>query len=165
MSGKFTFGRLDISDKEIIDYINKKENIITISFISPYSSIPHMCPVWGIFHNGRFIFQADDYTAKVKAIERGNNKIGISVVDPKQYPDYTEGSIPYVSFGGTATVRTRTEFKEFESILKEIFLKYIEDPKERTKITTFVLGKAGTRVFVEVTPEWTKALRVPKPEK
>lgn len=91
MSGKFTSNRPDISDKEITDYINRKENIITISFISPYSGIPHMCPVWGIFHDGRFIFQADDYSAKVKAIEKGNNKIGISISDPKQYPDYSEG--------------------------------------------------------------------------
>jgi hypothetical protein len=167
MSRKFTFNRPDISDKEIIDYINQRENIITISFISPYSDIPHMCPVWGIFHDGKFIFQTDDYSAKVKAIEKGNHKIGVSIANPKQYPELnpSEGSILYISFGGTATIRTRTEFKEFEDMYKKTFLKYIEDQKERAKITKFVLEEIKTRVFIEVTPEWIKTVRVPKTEK
>ncbi len=77
----------------------------------------------------------------------------------------SEGAILYISLGGTATIRTRKEFKEFEDMYRKTFLKYVEDQKERVKITKFVLEEIKTRVFIEVTPEWIKAVRVPKTEK
>lgn len=161
MANDFTFNKPDISDEEIIEYLNQRENIITVSFISPYSGIPHMCPIWGIFFNGRFFFQTEDYLSKVKSIENGY-KIGVSIVDPQQFPDYSGGSIPYISLGGTAIIRTKEEFVDFEKILKLVFLKYIEEKEERDKVTNFVLEEVKTRVLVEVAPEWVKAVRVPK---
>ncbi|MFX0185587.1 MAG: hypothetical protein ACFE95_21090 [Candidatus Hodarchaeota archaeon] len=159
---KFSFNRSEISDKEIIDYLNHRENIVTVSFISPYSGIPHLCPVWGVYFNGGFFFQTEDYSFKIKSIKNGYNKIGITVIDPQQFPDYSEGSIPYISLGGTAIIRTKERFTDFEKILKLIFLKYIEEKEERSKVTNFVLEDVKTRVLVEITPEWVKAVRVPK---
>ncbi len=159
---EFSFNKPGISDQEIIDYLNQRENIITISFVSPYSGIPHMCPVWGIFFNGRFIFQAEDYSTKIKSIKSGNEKIGISVIDPHQFPDYSEGSIPYISLGGSTQIRTKKNYVEFEKILRMIFLKYIENEQEREKLSKFVLEEVKTRVLIEVIPEWVKAGKVPK---
>ncbi len=124
MSKSFSFNKPGLKDEEIIEYINNRENITTISFVSPYTGIPHMCPVWGIFHEGRYFFQSDDYMAKTKSIEKGNDKIGISVADSSQYPDYSVGFIPYVSLGGKAKIRKKEEFKEFWDIIKLIFQKY-----------------------------------------
>ena len=162
MSDKFSFHKPDVSDEEIIEYINQRENIITISFVSAYSGIPHMCPVWGIFSNGRFFFQSEDYASKIKSVKKGNDKIGVSIINPDQFPDYIEGSIPYISIGGTAKIRTKDKFADFETILKEIFLKYIEDEKERKKVQKFVLDEVKTRVLIELVPEWVKAGKVPK---
>ncbi len=161
MSSGFTFNKPGLSDDEIIEYINKRENITTISFLSPYTGIPHMCPVWGIFHQGKYFFQSDDYMAKTKSIEKGNNKIGISVTDPSQYPDYSEDSIPYVSFGGKARIRKKEEFAEFWDIIKLIFLKYFLDEKTRENTLEFVKNEILSRIIIEVTPEWVKAKRVP----
>jgi hypothetical protein len=162
MTDGFSFNKPDITDEEIIDYLNKRENIVTISFISPYSGIPHLCPVWGIYFKGRFFFQTEDYLSKIKSIKQGNNKIGISVIDPHQFPDYSEGSIPYISLGGSAKIRTKKEFTEFKKIINLIFLKYIQDEKERKKVRNFVLKEVKTRVLVEVIPEWVKAGKVPQ---
>ncbi len=162
MTERFAFNKPDIPDEEIIDYLNKRENIITISFLSPYNGIPHLCPVWGIYFNGKFFFQTEDYLLKIKSIKKGNSKIGISVIDPNQFPDYSEGSIPYISLGGSVTIRTKKDFTEFNKILNLLFLKYIQDEKERNKVTNFVLKEVKTRVLVEVIPEWVKAVRVPK---
>jgi hypothetical protein len=159
---KFSFDKPDVSDKEIIEYINQRKNIITISFISPYNGIPHMCSVWGVFVNGKFYFQSEDYTSKIKSIKKGFRKIGISIVDSHQYPDYLEGSIPYISLGGSVKIRTKDKFAAFEEILREIFTKYIEDEKERKKVTNFVLEEVKTRVLIEIVPEWVKAVKVPK---
>ncbi|MFX0052073.1 MAG: hypothetical protein ACFE8U_12390 [Candidatus Hermodarchaeota archaeon] len=159
---KFSFNKPGVTDKEIINYINHRESIIIISFISPYSGIPHLCPVWGIYFNGGFFFQTEDYTAKIKSIKSGYDKIGISVVDPQQFPEYSEDSIPYLSLGGTATIRTKEDFSDFEKILKLIFLKYIEEKEERDKVTNFVLEEVKTRVLIEVDPEWVKVAQVPK---
>jgi hypothetical protein len=162
LNSTFTFNKPDISDEEIIKYINQRENIITISFISPHTGIPHMCPVWGIFLDDRFIFQSEDYSVKIKAMKKGNEKIGVSIIDPQLFPDYSEGSIPYISLGGTAKIRTKEGYPEFESILKEIFRKYIIDEEEREKVKNFVLNEIKTRVLIEVIPEWVKAGKVPK---
>lgn len=120
MKDEFTFNKPNVSDEEIIEYINKRENIITVSFISPFSGIPHMCPVWGIFSNGRFFLQTEDYSSKIKSIRKGN-KIGISIVDSHQFPDYKVGSIPYISIDGTAKIRTKDDFADFKPVLEEIF--------------------------------------------
>jgi hypothetical protein len=164
MSEKFSFNKPNVSDEEIIEYLNTRENIITVSFISSYSGIPHMCPVWGYFSpsHGSFFFQTEDYVSKTKSIEKGNDKIGVSIVDPHQFPDYKAGSIPYISIGGTAKIHTKDKFADFETILKEIFLKYFEDEKERKKVLKFVLNEVKTRVLVEIDPEWVKAIKVPK---
>ncbi|NPD89019.1 MAG: hypothetical protein HGN29_09845 [Asgard group archaeon] len=164
MSENFSFNKPDLEDEEIIEYINKRENITTIAFVSPYSGIPHMCPVWGIFHRGRYFFQSDDYLAKTKSIEKGNDKIGISVTDPSQYPDYSENEIPYISFGGKALIRRKNEFEEFEEILMIIFLKYFLDKKTREKVFKFVMEEVKTRVLIEVIPEWIKARKIPLSE-
>ncbi len=161
MSPNFSFNKPDLSDKEIIEYINKRENITTISFISPHTGIPHMCPVWGIFHQGLYFFQSDDYMAKTKAIEKGNDMIGISVIDSSQYPDYSEGSIPYVSFGGKAKIRKKEEFSEFWNIIQLIFLKYFLDEETREKTLAFVKNEVPSRILIEVKFEWVKALKVP----
>jgi hypothetical protein len=159
---KFSFNKPGVPDEEIINYINHRESIITVSFVSPYTRIPHLCPVWGIYFNGGFFFQTEDYTAKIKSIKSGYDKIGISVVDPLQFPEYSEDSIPYLSLGGTATIHTMENFSDFGKILKLIFLKYIEEEDERDKVIKFVLEEVKTRVLVEVAPEWVKVPRVPK---
>lgn len=161
MTTSFSFNKPGLSDEEIIEYINKRENITNISFISPYTGIPHMCPVWGIFHQGRYFFQSDDYMAKTKAIEKGNDKIGVSVAAPSQYPDYTEGSIPYVSLGGKAKIRKKEDFEEFWKIIKLIFLKYFLDEETRNKTIEFIKNKVPSRIIIEVKPEWVKAIRIP----
>jgi len=79
----------------VLNYLNQREYITIASFISPYTGIPHMCPVWGVFVEGKYYFQTDDHTFKVKFIKKGNNKLGISVTDPSLFPDYSEDSIPY----------------------------------------------------------------------
>ncbi len=160
-SDEFSFNKPGISDQEIINYLNQRENVITISFISPYSGIPHMCPVWGVFFNGRFFFQAEDYSTKIKFIKNGNEKIGISVIDPHQFPDYSEGSIPYISLGGSTKIRTKKDYEDFEQILRKIFLKYVQNENEREKLTKFVLEEVKTRVLIEVIPEWVKAGKIP----
>jgi hypothetical protein len=162
LSNKFSFNKPDVSDDEIIAYINQRDHVITIAFTSPTNKIPHMCPVWGIFANGKFYFQSEDYSTKNKAIEKGYTKIGVSIVDPQQFPDYSEGAIPYIGLGGTAKIHTKQEYPEFTSILKKIFLKYINDEKERNKVTQYVLTEVPTRVLIEVTPEWVKAGKIPK---
>ncbi len=160
MSDNLVFNQPDVSDEEIITYSNERENIITISFMSPSNQIPHMCPVWGIIENGKLYFQTEDYAAKTKAIEKGYPKIGVSIIDPKQFPEYSAGQIPYISFGGTARILTKKEYPDFRKILKKIFTKYIEDEKERAKVTKFVMNDVPTRVLIEVTPEWIKAIKV-----
>ncbi|MFX0207985.1 MAG: hypothetical protein ACFFDT_18510 [Candidatus Hodarchaeota archaeon] len=160
--GTFSFNKPGVTDEEIINYINHRESVMVVSFVSPYSGIPHLCPVWGIYFNGGFFFQTEDYTAKIKSIKRGYDKIGISVVDPQQFPEYSEDSIPYISFGGTAIIRTKEKFSDFEKILKLIFLKYIVEEDERTKVTNFVLEEVKTRVLIEIVLEWVKVAKVPK---
>lgn len=158
---KFSFNVQNISDDEIMTYLNQRNNITVLSFVSPYSGIPHMCPVWGVFINGKFFFQTEDYSFKVKFIKKGNDKIGVSIVDPSLFPDYSESSIPYISLGGTATIRTKDEFEDFEKVIAQIFLKYIEDKEERIKVSNFVLNEVKSRILVEVNPEWIKAIKVP----
>ncbi|MHA1978837.1 MAG: hypothetical protein ACW98I_18185 [Candidatus Hodarchaeales archaeon] len=162
IESEFLFSKPGVSDNEIIEYLNQRKNVTMISFISPYTGIPHMCPVWGILSNGRFFFQSDDFVSKTKAIRKGNDKIGISIADPTHFPDYSEGSIPYISFGGTAKIRSRDEFADFELILNEIFLKYILDKEERDKVLHYVLNNVKTRILVEIIPEWIKVAKIPK---
>ncbi|UCG02814.1 MAG: hypothetical protein JSW11_02260 [Candidatus Heimdallarchaeota archaeon] len=162
MTAKFSFNKPDVSDEEITNYINRRDNITVITFISSYNGIPHMCPVWGGFFNGKFFFQSEDYSFKIKSIKNGSNKIGVSIIDPRQFPEYLEGEIPYVSLGGLATVRTKKEFTEFEKILRLIFRKYVEKEEEQEKLLNFVLEEVKTRVLIEVLPEWVKARKVPK---
>jgi nitroimidazol reductase NimA-like FMN-containing flavoprotein (pyridoxamine 5'-phosphate oxidase superfamily) len=157
----FSFNNPKVSDKEIIEYIDKRENIVTISFISPYTSIPHMCPVWCIFHKGKFYFQSEDYNAKTKAIKKGNDKIGITFVDPNQFPDYSAGSIAYISVGGKASILTKDSSDAFAKILEITFQKYFTDEKERKRVFDFVLEKVKTRVFIEVNPDWIKVAKIP----
>lgn len=159
---KFEFNIPDISDAEILTYLNQRENVTAISFISPYTGIPHMCPVWSVFANGRIYFQSDAHNMKVKAIEKGNNQLGLSVMDPRFFPDYATGSIPYISLGGPATIRTKEEFADFEEIIKLIFLKYVEDEVERIKLTNIVCNEIKGRILVEIIPKWLKAIKAPK---
>lgn len=159
---EFEFNIQNISDAEILAYLNQRENVTTISFISPYTDIPHMCPVWSVFANGRVYFQSDDHTMKVKAIEKGNSQVGVSVMDPRFFPDYAADSIPYISLGGPATIRTKEEFRDFEEIIKLIFLKYVEDEAERIKLTNIVSNEIKGRILIEVVPKWFKAIKVPK---
>ncbi|MHA2330163.1 MAG: hypothetical protein ACXACR_16720, partial [Candidatus Hodarchaeales archaeon] len=119
MTEEFSFNNPKATDEEILEYLNNREFPTTISFISPKNRIPHMCPVWGVFSNGKYFFQADDYSFKVKFIEKGNDKIGVSIVDPKLFPDYSDDSIPYISLGGTALIRTKEEFKDFKKIIQQ----------------------------------------------
>ncbi len=157
---KFEFNIPNISDAEILAYLNQRENVTTISFISPYTDIPHMCPVWSVFANGRIYFQSDDHTMKVKAIEKGNSHVGVSVMDPQFFPDYVTGSIPYISLGGPATIRTKEKFADFEEIIKLIFLKYVEDEAERIKLTNIVCNELKGRILVEVVPKWVKVIKI-----
>ncbi len=161
MKKNFSFNKPKIRDEEIINYINQRENVITISWVSPYTGILHSCPVWGIFFDGRFYFQTEDYLAKTKAIKKGYNQIGITIINPQQFPDYSEGEIPYISLGGKATIHT-SEFKNFKKIIEEIFIKYFDDEKKRKEVLTFVLEKVKSRVLIEVFPKWIKAGKVPK---
>ncbi len=161
MKRQFSFNSSKATDQEIYEYIDTRENIFIISFVSPKTGIPHMCPVWGIFLNGSFFFQTDDHTVKVKYIKQGYEKIGISIVDPALFPDYKQNSIPYLSFGGSALIRLKSEFPEFVPILNEIFVKYIPDEQERKKVLEEVLTLRKNRVLIEVIPEWVKITRVP----
>ncbi|MFX1253355.1 MAG: hypothetical protein ACFFCZ_17230 [Promethearchaeota archaeon] len=161
-AGDFSFNISNVTDEEILNYLNQREYITIVSFVSPYTGIPHLCPVWGVFIGGKYYFQTDDHTYKVKFIKKGNNKLGISVTDPSLFPDYLEDSIPYLSLGGTATILTKKHFTDFEKILKLIFLKYIIDEEERTKVFKFVLNEMKSRVLIGITPEWVKVPRVPK---
>ncbi|MFX0114706.1 MAG: hypothetical protein ACFFB3_09165 [Candidatus Hodarchaeota archaeon] len=159
---KYAFNIPNISDAEILAYLNRRENVTTISFISPYTDIPHICPVWSIFANGRVYFQSDDHTMKIKAIEKGNNQVGLSVMDSRFFPDYVEGSIPYISLGGPAIIRTKDKFADFEKIIKLIFLKYVEDEVERIKLTNIVCNELKGRILVEIVPKWFKIIKIPK---
>jgi hypothetical protein len=161
-AGDFSFNISNVTDEEILNYLNQREYITIVSFISPYTGIPHLCPVWGVFVEGKYYFQTDDHTFKVKFIKKGNNKLGISVTDPSLFPDYSEDSIPYLGLGGTAVIQTKEHFKDFEKILKLIFLKYIIDEEERIKVFKFVLDKMKSRILIEITPDWVKVPRVPK---
>ncbi|MHA2499346.1 MAG: hypothetical protein ACXAEL_07255 [Candidatus Hodarchaeales archaeon] len=97
---------------------------------------------------------------KVKAIEKGNNQVGLSVMDPRFFPDYAAGSIPYISLGGPATIRTKEDFADFEEIIKSIFLKYVEDETERIKLTNIVCNEIKGRILVEVVPKWFKVIKI-----
>jgi hypothetical protein len=121
-----------------------------------------MCPVWGIFVNGKYYAQTEDYVLKAKSVEKGYDKLGICIVAPDQFPDYSAGNMPYLSLGGTTKIRTRDNFRDFEKIITMIMEKYIEDKGEREKVTTFVLNEVKTRVLLEITPEWVKVLKVPE---
>lgn len=161
MKEQFSFNSTKATDQEIYEYIDTRENIFIISFVSPKTGIPHMCPVWGIFLDGSFFFQTDDHTVKVKFIKKGSNKLGVSIVDPDLFPDYSRNSIPYLSFGGSALIRSKAEFPEFIHILNQIFLKYILNEQERKNILEEVLTLRQSRVLIEVIPEWVKITRVP----
>ncbi|MFX1508040.1 MAG: hypothetical protein ACFFDC_18300 [Promethearchaeota archaeon] len=162
MAAKFSFKKSDVTDEEIMSYINRRENITVITFISSLTGIPHTCPVWGGFFDGRFFFQSEDYSTKVKSIRNGAEKIGVSIIDPRQFPEYLEGYFPYISLGGRAIVRRKKDFGDFEKILRLIFQKYVEDEKERVRLLNYVLKEVKTRVLIEVLPEWVKARKVPK---
>ncbi|MFQ5979911.1 MAG: hypothetical protein ACE5OZ_17405 [Candidatus Heimdallarchaeota archaeon] len=162
---EYAFNIANISDAEILTHLNQRDNVTTISFVSPFTDIPHMCPVWCVFVNGKVYFQSDDHTWKVKAIEKGNNQVGLSVMDPRWFPDYVEGSIPYISLGGPATIRTKEEFADFEEIIKLIFLKYVEDDAERIKLMNIVMNELKGRILIEVLPKWFKVIKVPNNQK
>ena len=162
MAAKFSFNKSDVTDQEITSYINRRENITVITFISSLCGIPHTCPAWGGFFDGKFFFQLEDYSTKIKSIRNGKEKIWVSIIDPRQFPEYLEGYFLYISLDGRVIVRTKKDFGDFEKILRLIFQKYIEDKKEQGKLLNYVLKEIKTRVLIEVLPEWVKARKVPK---
>ncbi len=159
---RFSFYKDNITDDEIINYLHNRENVVILSFTSNYTNIPHMCVVWGYFFKGKYYFQTDDHTRKVRSMEKGNDKMGISVVDPNQFPDYSPGSIPYISLGGTCRIRTKNDFEQFEEVITLLMTNYVLDVDLRNKYLHTIMNELPGRVLIEMNPEWVKVIKLPE---
>lgn len=158
---QFSFNNPKATDEEIISYINNPNHITTISFVSTSTNIPYLCPVWGVYYEGKYYFQTDENTQKVRFLKKGNDKFGISIVDPKNYPDYKSGSIPYISFGGKTQIIKKDQYDFFEKLINLILSKYIENKDEVKKTQQEILEIRDQRIILATSFDWLKVARAP----
>lgn len=92
-------------DQDIIDFVNSKNNPVTISFTSPYvDNMIITVPVWTYLDNGKFYLFTGKNSFKVRAIKKGLTNFSLLIIDKDSFPDVYSSKIPYLSISGEARI-------------------------------------------------------------
>jgi hypothetical protein len=150
----YKFNRKYFTEEKITKYINQQNNTVVLVITSLKTGQISMGPSWMVYYDGKFYFPGQRGTLKSKLIEEGNVSCGVTVVDPKYFPQVKKGEIPYVTVIGEAKVYYPGEFNYYPEILKLYFLKYEDVSVEEAQEIAEKVGKESkTSALIELTPK------------
>ena len=105
--------------------------IAIVSVLSP-KGLPYLTPIWFVEYNNKIYFSTLKTRTKGKFLSQ-NDKIGINIT-------HTSGH-PYVSIIGKAEIKTKSDFSDYEQIVRKIFDRYVSSDDNNTD-----------RILVEINP-------------
>lgn len=136
-------------DTSHVEFINSGK-ICVVGVISPTSGFPHLTPTGILCYNNKLYVGIRTDTAKYKFIKKGNNKVGVTILDPKAFLSANSGA--YLSVNGIARLEYKETLVDYEKIIRKMLENY--DSKKETVEESFnSIIKAGDWALIELTPE------------
>jgi hypothetical protein len=117
--------KLRIYDRnQIEEFINESGNPNTFTFESLKEKKVTTLPIWSLLYDNKFYAFASKNSNKVKAIEDGNNKIVLLIINTKYFPHPEDGFIPYLGIKAEAYIKTFYDNNMIPKIHQLLLKKY-----------------------------------------